>query len=685
MARKTELHALLVGVDAYLHQEVPDAPGYPPLGGCVHDVKAVEAFLRRSETGAEIQTLTASPQLGSEEPREPTADRPTYANLTAALERLVGVAGPERQILIHYSGHGGRADTRSAEKERQGIALDECLVPYDIGLSSSVPYLRDWELAWYVQRMTRRGAFVTLLLDCCHSGGLTRAALSDEKLRARGVEKADHSTRPDSLLGASTPVTSVTPVSAGRAWRPLTENFVLLAACRLHEKAMEDAFDGDQASGAMTHWLIDTLNSQGGRELSYREMHQRLLGRIHCRFPSQTPVLEGEGARRFLGLERLPMLNGVSVLRGETDEGVLLLGTGALHAVGVGARFLAYSGGLRQEKELEAGRRATLKITDLGATESAAQVVENLSGEPVVAGDRAVLLDPGAMTLRRPVQTVPERAEDGKTSEQRSVVEALAAALAEDTEGFLTPEMDGEGAEGFEVQVDEEGALKLCAAGGEHLPDVPRPSSVKEALAWLTHLAKFRNVQALENRSYRSTLNGKVRVETRRIPKGWQGKNPRELPLWGEAESGAFRVGDDLYLRVYNASGFKLNVAVLDLQPGWSIEKVYPPPGGGPFETIEPGNASDIFILLGLPRKFERPVDLFKVLAATDPLDVQSLELQELGQPHRTFRGRAAQHPSSLQGLLDAMAVEAPVTRHGSTAIQEDSWTVEAVEVTLHP
>jgi hypothetical protein len=685
MASEKGLHALLVGVDAYLPQEVPNAPAYPSLGGCVHDVTALAALLQRTEQLASLRRLTASAQVESEQPREAAADRPTYANLTAALEQLVGVAGPGQQILIHYSGHGGRADTRSAEKERQGIALDECLVPYDIGLSSSVPYLRDWELAWYVQRMTRRGAFVTLLLDCCHSGGLTRAALSDEKLRARGGEKADHSTRPDSLLASSTPVTPAAPISEGRAWRPLTENFVLLAACRLHEKAMEDAFDGVQASGAMTHWLLDTLNSQGGRELSYREMHQRLLGRIHCRFPSQTPVLEGQGERRFLGLERLPVLNGVAVRRGETDEGGVLLGTGALHAVGKGARFVVYSGGLRHEAELEAGRRATLEITAVGATESAARVVESFDGEPITVADRAVLLDPGTMTLRRAVQTVPERPEDCATAAQRRVLESLAAALAANTEGFLTPEVAGEGAEGFEVQVDGAGVLALCAAGGERLPDVPRPASVEEALAWLTHLAKFRNVQGLENRSYRSPLNGKVRLETRRIPKGWEGEHPQALPLWGEEGSGEFRVGDELYLRVHNASGFPLNVAVLDLQPGWSIEQVYPPPGAGSFETVEPGGATDVYIVLSLPGSFDRPVDLFKVVVATDPLDVRSLELPPLGQPHRTFRGRAAANPNSLQGLLDAMAVEAPVTRHGSTAIQEDSWTVEAVAVTLQP
>jgi hypothetical protein len=684
-----DIHALLVGVDQYFPSEVLKAPSYPSLGGCVHDAKLVEAFLEETGRVASLRRLTSTPDRelsGSEHPIEAAEDRPTYANLLNALEGLVEVARPEGQIVIHYSGHGGRAKTTHPEKQQQRIALDECWVPYDIGVDQDASYLRDWELAWYVQRMTEKGAFVTLLLDCCHAGGMSRAALPEERLRVRGGSGADLTERPASLLDLSPRQRSraLELETNGRGWWPLHEKFVLLAACRPTEKAMEDAFEGNQASGAMTHWLVDTLRGQEGRRLSYREVHQRLLGPIHCRFPQQTPVLEGEGGLAFLGLEKLPTLDGVSVLRGEGNGKGVLLGTGAIHGVGEGARFVVYREGVRSEDDLEAARRAALTLTELRTVDSDAVVEERWDETPVREGDRAVLVHPGPMTLLRPVRTVPETVDACGPEAQIAVLEAVHQALDGSEASFLTRDVAGEGAEGYEVQVDRHGALTLCAAGGQPLPDVPRPSTAAEAVRWLNHLAKYRNVQGLENTGRRSLLKGKIRLECRRIPKGWAGKEPKELDLWDPSRE-TFRPGDELYLRIHNDCGFPVNVAVLDLEPGWGIHQVYPPRGAGLFDTVEANGATDVYILLSLPGTYDHPVDIFKVVASIDPLDVHSLELPSLGEPHTRFRGRAMRSPGSLQGLLDAMAVEAPLTRHGSTAVQQDHWAMEAVTVPIEP
>ena len=42
---ESTLHGLLIGIDCYLPNQLPDGGYYPSLGGCVRDVKHVEAFL----------------------------------------------------------------------------------------------------------------------------------------------------------------------------------------------------------------------------------------------------------------------------------------------------------------------------------------------------------------------------------------------------------------------------------------------------------------------------------------------------------------------------------------------------------------------------------------------------------------------------------------------------------------
>src|SRR4051812_4834423 len=43
----SDLYALLIGIDHYLPNTMPDGSSYPTLGGCVRDINHVEAFLKQ--------------------------------------------------------------------------------------------------------------------------------------------------------------------------------------------------------------------------------------------------------------------------------------------------------------------------------------------------------------------------------------------------------------------------------------------------------------------------------------------------------------------------------------------------------------------------------------------------------------------------------------------------------------
>lgn|SRR5882724_2141097 len=141
----SNLHALLIGIDAYLHNRLPDGRTLTTLEGCVSDVLRVEEFLRtrRGIASDQILKLTAS-NVGPSSLPEPQDLWPTYKNIISALRRLTESASRGDEVYIHYSGHGDRLKT--AYPELKGShGFDEVLVPVDIG-ASDARYLRDIEV-----------------------------------------------------------------------------------------------------------------------------------------------------------------------------------------------------------------------------------------------------------------------------------------------------------------------------------------------------------------------------------------------------------------------------------------------------------------------------------------------------------------------------------------------------------
>ncbi|MEM7354481.1 MAG: caspase family protein, partial [Acidobacteriota bacterium] len=129
------LHALLIGIDAYSPSGSPiDDPDdgaptiYSDLYGSVRDVQRMSLFLR-DELGVPpscIHTLTA-PLTESTAPEERPRELPTYEGILAAWRRLSDRARAGDQVLVHYSGHGGRVPTIAPTIKPNG--LDETLVP----------------------------------------------------------------------------------------------------------------------------------------------------------------------------------------------------------------------------------------------------------------------------------------------------------------------------------------------------------------------------------------------------------------------------------------------------------------------------------------------------------------------------------------------------------------------------
>lgn len=130
--------AVLVGIDEY--------DQYPPLGGCVNDVKALAPLVQRHEDGApnfKTQTFTSD------------GFRIDRRSLLGALDKLLE---PGADVaLFYFAGHGAQVDSDVVLVTPDGIGGDEG-VPLATVLGkvqvSKVPE-------------------VLIILDCCYSGAET--------------------------------------------------------------------------------------------------------------------------------------------------------------------------------------------------------------------------------------------------------------------------------------------------------------------------------------------------------------------------------------------------------------------------------------------------------------------------------------------------------------------------------
>ncbi|KAK0227235.1 peptidase C14, caspase domain-containing protein, partial [Armillaria nabsnona] len=201
--------AVLIGIDTY-----PSSP----LRGCVNDANKIAQYLMEDLGVAEdhIQRLlsantplhmphTSNTFIGtinngvqrlfdwsSMTTSHIDCMSPTRANIIASLLRLSTDSRIKEgdNILIHFSGHGSKyfcSDYPPYKATSAGTGTIEVLCPIDRdeGHGGMVPDISDREINVILSEISRtKGHRITLILDCCHSSGLTRVAQGEEGVRA---------------------------------------------------------------------------------------------------------------------------------------------------------------------------------------------------------------------------------------------------------------------------------------------------------------------------------------------------------------------------------------------------------------------------------------------------------------------------------------------------------------------
>ncbi|MBM4256222.1 MAG: caspase family protein [Deltaproteobacteria bacterium] len=267
--------ALLVGINRY---KIPGAD----LRGCVNDVKNMQAV------------LTQMYGFASKDIAVLTDFAATSKAMAAAVSKLIRDARKGDVLLLHYSGHGSNVpDANGDEADRR----DEILCPTDLDWKK--PFLDDW-LRTTLDGL-RAGVSLTVIMDCCHSGSITRVLVPPDAPRiARYLPSPWDLVATESgrkLRGRVQGSLRASTTTARKKKDVVNVKIpeLLITGCR-DTQTSADAHIGGAFNGALTYCLVETLKNAGGN-ISYRKLHEQTLKRLKQGGFDQVPQLEGLGTK----------------------------------------------------------------------------------------------------------------------------------------------------------------------------------------------------------------------------------------------------------------------------------------------------------------------------------------------------------------------------------------------------
>ncbi|OTA82499.1 hypothetical protein M434DRAFT_191089 [Hypoxylon sp. CO27-5] len=648
--------AILIGIDYYIPGNNRPGMSFPMLNGCVNDVMLVENHLRCTTDidPHRIHKLTASrPPAQESESRSLVGRRemqPTYENMVKVFEHVTKRAKKGDLVYVHFAGHGasvasifaslktrgGELDKKKTSKADSNGVLDEVLVPTDIACGGR--YLRDVELAVLLQDMAERGLAVTIVLDCCHGGGMNRGNQGVLRQSIRGIQNVDTNILESDVSIISDHINEqYQKLQFGETDRAgavrkhwllgfVWKSCVFFAACKEDEFAGEQPFNG-KTQGIFTYHWIETLNRW--TDITYDGLDSFLRPRLFQ--AGQNIVSGGETDRVFFRMNRIPPFNG-AIISKTPSEGIRLcigsqmtLSAGQAHGVSNGDMFDIWPWWSQQPSQ--STRLGRVSVQE--ATEHMSTV--KLTCEPKGAIEVGCLAVP--VPARR-LKIVSSTAAKGRVDEIRRVLETHEGA------SFT---FEDEGPSDFLVRISDSG-YEIQYGDGQHLEnEIPALHSPQDIGYILEHVSKYQNVLRLGSQNVGLPSNVSVRLcqPNGKLPPEAGRPNFKDQSILQDVSAGPdgiFEVkeGNWTVLRIGNMTQGALNIVVLELEASWAVSQLYPSRENTTFETLGPGGIIDIPIQWEIPEYYppttKEVVDILKVCFTSHPTSFRWLEIEELHQ-----------------------------------------------------
>jgi hypothetical protein len=236
MTRQPKKKALLVGINAY-HDGA--------LRGCVNDVIRVN------------HVLTHNFGFTKNKDKRMLVDRSaTTKNILARLEWLVKDAQAGDVLFFHYSGHGSQMVDIDYNLDVEPDGLDEIICPVDLDWRDKV--VKDDDFARIFAKVPA-GVNLTVLLDCCHSGGgLREFGPTPNKIRTLSAPEDIMNRGFDKSLAPKT-----RGIYADRSIHTIEDQKgALISGCRSDQTSADAWIQTERKyMGAFTHYCTKALES----------------------------------------------------------------------------------------------------------------------------------------------------------------------------------------------------------------------------------------------------------------------------------------------------------------------------------------------------------------------------------------------------------------------------------------
>ncbi len=258
------LYVLFIGIDAYQHPEIGN------LQGCKKDVSKFD------------ELLNSHPLLKDQEKEVFTLvdEKATRKNIIEAFRNHFGKSNKKDTALFCFSGHG---TTEPSPQEFINAGLEghqlESLLPYDSRVDG-IYNIADKELRVLLSEISNRGTQVVTILDCCHSGSITRLNKNEYSRSRQDYSVKYDQARPleDFLDGF---------YSKQETLQIPPAEYLALCACEPQQKAIED-----DRGGRFTSAIIEVLNAYTQKLPSYAELYAQVNYLLSLKQPIQNPQFE---------------------------------------------------------------------------------------------------------------------------------------------------------------------------------------------------------------------------------------------------------------------------------------------------------------------------------------------------------------------------------------------------------
>ncbi|TGO15143.1 hypothetical protein BPAE_0591g00030 [Botrytis paeoniae] len=621
-------HAILIGINSYKIK---------PLNGCVRDVQEIKKYLDLLPDPVNTKMLIAD----ESNPSRSFEDQklwPTYDNVISSIKNISSSGQPGDFVYIHFSGHG--TSINPSNKPSSASTGDSALVLLNEASDPPVRYLRGSELTQLLSDMVDKKLMVTLVLDCCQSGGVMR---NDSSIRFLEYDPLIDAAYPSSYVQYLNPTYRHIVTSYDTLRNP--NGYTIIAASGPHEEAQEYDFSKNgQHHGALSYFLLKAWKESGGPAVKQQLIYQYLSAKVRKTFPGQNPMCYGANNQGFFG-GVLTEINQTSILVVRNPDKSTQLQAGHVHGICDGDQFSLYPFG---DFNRESGEPIIAKVIHVRTLVSDLKLL-NIASAQVRTGWFATPLT--HLSLRKfpiRIQLSAPFSDDWETArkERQSLNIINMNQTLEQPTSFIVIQ-NNETENGYEIR-DESSMIIQQPSTRYHKRGDP-----DHILDIIEHIARFKLVKNMVNEAladlthpFNESFNIKL---TNSIGKefypgcsqtGWFQPGCSHLECSVEVKD-----GDKLYLHVDNRRDHDLYIYIYSLGPFWNVENAL----GANHVVIQSSPRNNVARDWKKGLRIQAPDDIkhqeryqyeeiVKVFFTSQLTSFASLELPELGKPMRGGR-----------------------------------------------